>query len=235
MKKTNLFLAFFLLVIPAVIAQSLTGKIENHQAGLPEMEIVLMTFGMDTPVKLGTVDAQGNLNITLPEKLDPDISKENMDMFMGTLPNSFFISCGNPDDFPEELREVAAVKGGYLSLWYNKQWAGTIYPVSNIELQPWMEDQYYMEPVQASFFEIIYVPEAAEMKTSCANMVSLQNEEVNMSYNFDLQLKKGFNLLEYQIEEIHKTNPSETASIPSKVSIRTTNQPDKIIWLVKYF
>ncbi|MEO9023147.1 MAG: hypothetical protein ABI237_01585 [Ginsengibacter sp.] len=53
--------------------------------------------------------------------------------------------------------------------------------------------------------------------------------------NLKISLKKGFNLVEYKIDSIHKTNPEETSSIPVKMKIMNPEDAAEIHWIVKYF
>jgi hypothetical protein len=63
----------------------------------------------------------------------------------------------------------------------------------------------------------------------------LSTENVELANNFNLKLKKGFNLIQYKVDEIHKTEPNETSSIPTKIQITNPLDDKEIKWMVKYF
>jgi hypothetical protein len=92
-----------------------------------------------------------------------------------------------------------------------------------------------MEPVKASFFEILYIDHDLSLTTSCTTTLNLSKENVESLNVFNLKLKKGFNLIQYKIDEIHKTDPNETSSIPVKIQITNPLDDKEIKWMVKYF
>ena len=56
-----------------------------------------------------------------------------------------------------------------------------------------------------------------------------------MAIEFDLQLNKGLNLVQYQLESIYKTDPTIRAAFPIKVKIAAADENPNIIWMAKYF
>ncbi|MEA1787521.1 hypothetical protein U1E44_15575 [Arenibacter sp. GZD96] len=225
----------FLLGITTLFSQEFNSKLHNPQPGLPEMELVILPYGMDYPVKLGTVKPDGGLHFQMPDSKVDFLPKEQLEWTFGDLDFAFEFSCSNQDHFGNNPN-VKAVKGGYIGLWHKGRWAGTIFPLSDENLLPWREDSSYMEPIKASFYEIVYVTEDVTISTTCNTVWNLSNEDINATYSFDLSLKTGYNLVAYHIQEIHKTDPNETASKPSKVLITNVNADfDRIKWVVKYF
>lgn len=224
----------FLMLLVAIWAQAqqFSGKITDYV--LETADVVVFPFGMDFPVKIGTVDKQGNVAINLDAVDLNQIPTDTKDFSLGRVADNFFSNCDNPDGL--QISEgIKAVKCGMPSLWYNNQWAGTFFLVSNEKLQPWIEDRYYMEPVIASFFEILYIDHDLSLATSCNTTFNLSKENVESVNNFNLKLKKGFNLIQYKIDEIHKTDPNETSSIPMKIQITNPLDDEGIKWMVKYF
>jgi hypothetical protein len=67
-----------------------------------------------------------------------------------------------------------------------------------------------------------------------ANGINLENGIAELSYEYDLELKKGFNRVEYSIEDIHVTDPEIMASFPSKVRISNMSHQDKMKWMAEY-
>lgn len=222
----------FMFVAIWAQAQQFSGKINDFV--LESADVVIFPFGMDYPVKLGTVDKQGNVTINMDAVDISQIPADTKDLFLGRVASNFFANCDNPDGL-QISDEIKALKCGMPALWYNNQWAGTFYLVSDEKLQPWIEDRYYMEPVKASFFEILYVDKDLSLTTSCTTTYNLSKGNVELANNFNLKLKKGFNLIQYKIDEIYKTDPDETSSIPSKIQIINPLDDKEIKWMVKYF
>jgi len=213
-------------------AQQFSGKISDFV--LETADVVIFPFGMDFPVKIGTVEKQGKVNISMDAVDLSQIPADTKDLFLGRVADNFFANCDNPDGL-QISDKIKALKCGMPALWYNNQWAGTFCLVSDEKLQPWIEDRYYMEPVKASFFEILYVDHDLSLVTSCTTTLNLTTGNVESANNFNLKLKKGFNLIQYKIDEIHKTDLNETSSLPSKIQITNPQDDKEIKWMVKYF
>ncbi|MDT8347044.1 MAG: hypothetical protein RQ756_04525, partial [Flavobacteriaceae bacterium] len=214
--KSKIFLLALYICISKINAQSFQSKLENHLPGLPEMELVILPYGMDYPVKLGTVKPDGGLHFKIPDSTVDFLPNEQLERTFGDLDFAFEFRCGSQESFGDNPN-AKAIKGGYIGLWHKGRWAGTIFPLSDENLLPWREDSSYMEPIKATFYEIVYVTEDVNIITNCNNIWNLSKEDVNVTYIFNLNLKKGYNLIAYQIQEIYKTDPNETASKPSKV------------------
>ncbi len=230
MKAILLLSCMFLLT--TVQAQQINSTLQGYQ--FRDADLVILPFGMDKPVKIGTIDAQGSLKIDLSDIQLPELSEERKNMYNTDLCFAFSLQCGNPGDFGT-LGTMKSIKGGNIALWIKNKWAGTFYLVSDEALQPWLEDEAYNEAVKGSFWSIIYVEEDARIDLNCTNSFYLESGEAEVHYSYNIELKKGFNWIQYNIEEIYQTNPNEKAPFPSKVMVSNLNDPDSIKLIVKYF
>lgn len=216
-------------------AQTISAKLNNPLPGLPEMDVVILPFGLDYPFKIGVLRKDGTLEINLSNSELNEIPQEQLELFLSNSINeNLSLKCDHSKDLqqPESLK---AQRGGYIGLWYKNRWAGTIFTISDESLMPWLEDEAYMEPVLGSFYEIIYVSEPVEQNTTCTNTWHLKDNKMEAAHTYKFSLQKGFNFLEFQIQEIYKTNPNETSSKPSKVLIKNVDDFSKIKWIAKYF
>ena len=235
MKTLFLFLQlfFFISSFTASGQQSFTGKIENATPDKPAMDIVLFMFGLDNPVKVGTVDEKGNISIDFPEVLPDTIAPETKEIFSTQLPYALFFSC---PDITSVAEGTVVYKGGYFSLSHqNRPWAATLFPVSDIGIIPWLEDRYYQSPIMASFYEVIYCEQNIDLTTLCKESISYTENTIDMEYQYTLRLKKGFNLIEYKIEAIQETGIPDTSPIPSVVTITNADDMDATLWHAKYY
>ncbi|OYX13456.1 MAG: hypothetical protein B7Z16_15630 [Algoriphagus sp. 32-45-6] len=222
-----------LLTCFAAKAQGLTGKVENHPK--KEMDVVLMLFGMDYPITIGKVDPKGQISVNLEGVGIAGIPEKVRSMFMGELIHNFYFSCGDFSAFGE-LGRKPALRQDFLRLTQGDQWSGTVFLVSDEKLRPWLEDSGYSNAVKGSFYEIMYVAEDLAVRTTCTNQIFASEEEmVDVVYDFELKLKKGFNWVEYEILEIHETNPENRASFPSKVKVRDLQDPSAVKWIGLYY
>lgn len=101
---------------------------------------------------------------------------------------------------------------------------------------PWLEDDGYNNAVAGSFYEVLYLNEDLTLDFTCESQIYVdENTNADVTYIFDIALKKGFNWIQYDIEEVYETNPDIRASFPSKVTIRNLQDPAKMKWIGKYY
>ncbi|MGM0946598.1 MAG: hypothetical protein ACQEW9_15585 [Bacteroidota bacterium] len=229
---------FVLILLGCILSatsfsQELSGKVENHPN--KAMDVVLMLFGLDHQITVGKVDKKGELSVNLEGIGTEGIPEDIKSMFMGRLVFNFFFTCGDFSAFGE-VGEKPASRQDYLRFTRDGQWTGTAFLVSDERLRPWLEDSGYQNAVQGSFYEIIYVEEDLIINTTCNNQVFVsEGEMVDVTYDFQLELKKGFNWVEYEIQEVFDTNPEIPASFPSKVKITNLQDPSSIKWIGTYY
>ena len=199
------------------------------------MDLVLMLFGMDFPISIGTVDKKGQFKANLDNLEIDQIPEENRSMSTGPLYFNFYFNCNSSDAFGENAEKLAA-RQDFVRLTKNGDWAGTVFLVSDEGLRPWIEDSGYNNAIKGSFYEVMYSGEDISLKMTCNSSVyAADNEEVETEYNFDIDLKKGFNWVEYSIEEVFETDPNIRASFPSKVNIINLKDPSKMQWIGIYY
>ena len=234
--KTNLSILFCIIFISFAFSQS-QPKLDEYPLGSNETSVVVFFFGMDHPTKIGTISNSGIINFKLPKEL-PKISKELEESFMSELSYTLFSVCDNGQEMISEQENGPSFEAGALSLSTNNNpYAGVIYAVSDKGLMPWVEDPINEEPVLGSYFELIYVAKDFVFSGVCNETQSSMGDDPNMdiAYSFNLNLKSGFNFIEYRIESIHKTDPNVMASFPDKVSVTSVNGIPDCKWVGKYF
>lgn len=235
--KTNLISVTLIFLSFGILqSQNFSSKLDNHQKGLPEMDFIIIPFDISYRVSLGKLNADGVLQVKIPEfseiQLPSNMTNDNMLKFDDLIK----LRCGNESDL-KTSESLRGFKGGYFALWSETKrngWAGSLFAVSNKDLVPWLEDDAYMQPVLGSYFELIYVTEEAEIKTTCENTREIADFTIDMEYEFDLNLKKGYNLIEYEILDIFETNSQDVANKPNKIIVKTPVDFSNIIWTAKY-
>ena len=214
-------------------AQEITGIIKNHEKS--EMDLVLMLFGMDNPISIGTVDKKGQFTANLENASLDNIPEENLSMSIGELYFNFFFNCADNEAFGDNYDKPAA-RQDYVRLTNKGEWAGTAFLVSDESLIPWLEDSGYNNAIKGSFYEVLYVKEDIAVNMVCNNSVyATEEDQVETEYTFNLQLKKGFNWVKYTIGEVYETDPAIRASFPSKVTISNLEDPSKMRWIGRYY
>lgn len=237
MKTKTTSIILMLLSLGVLQSQNFSSKLDNHQKGLPEMDFIIMPFDISYRVSLGTLKTDGTLEVKIPEFTDIQLPSNMTPDNMTKFENLIKFHCGNASDL-KARESLRGFKGGYFALWSKTKrngWAGSVFAVSNKDLVPWLEDDAYMQPVLGSYYELIYVTEEAEIKTTCENTWEIADFTIDMEYQFDLNLKKGYNLIEYEILDIFETNSNDITNKPSKIIVKTPVDFSKIIWTAKYF
>lgn len=231
MKKVS-FLTILVATLISAQAQTFSGKVAGHDKG--EMDVVLTMFGFEKLVKIGTLSADGTLEIDLSEDPTGMLTDEDREFYIDRLVYGFQYVCGNPDDFPEGEPKIAR-DAGFIALWANDTWAGTLFPVTDEKLRLWMEDDGYNDAVEASFYKVLLVTEDVELTKQCNNYDYYDEKDVEVNLDYDIRLKKGLNLVEYQIQSVFKTDPDVRAAFPTKVKMTNHAENPPIIWMANYF
>jgi hypothetical protein len=196
---------------------------------------MVMPFGIENAVAIGTMSKSGDINFDFPKELK-NISKEDQESESSKLWYALFSQCDNGMDMFAAKDNIFSFDTGALSLWTSdNRYVGVIFTVSDENLMPWVEDPAYMEPILASYFELIYVATPFKYQGTCTTTKMLDDGEAKVSYSYNLNLKAGFNFLEYKIESIYKTDPNIMASFPNKVSINSVEGIPNCKWIGKYF
>lgn len=230
--KSSLTL-FFMFCFLWTNAQEISGKIKNHEKS--EMDLVLMLFGMDNPISIGKVDKKGQFTANLDNAKIDGIPEDFLSMSIGPLYFNFHFNCNSSDDFGANAEKPAA-RQDFVRLTKNDDWAGTVFLVSDEGIKSWMEDPGYNNAIKGSFYEVMYVGEDISLNMTCNSSVyASDNEEVETEYSFDIELKKGFNWVEYNVQEVYETDPNIRASFPSKVTISNVKDPSKMLWVGIYY
>ncbi|GGG39898.1 hypothetical protein [Bizionia arctica] len=212
-------------------------KIEDYSLGSLDVNVMVIPFGMENPIKVGTMSKSGDIILDFSKEL-PDISKEEKESDSSKLWYTLFSQCENRFEIVEEKDNIFSFDTGALSLWTSdERYVGVIFTVSDENLVPWIEDPAYMEPIMASYFELIYVAKPFQYKGNCntTRMMEEGEEDVKIDYTYNLNLKAGFNFIEYRIESIYKTDPNIMASFPDKISVTSVEGIPNCKWVGKYF
>tara|TARA_R110000823_G_scaffold223281_2_gene351463 strand:- start:237 stop:959 length:723 start_codon:yes stop_codon:yes gene_type:complete len=240
MKKSLLLI--LLLSFEGIIAQT-QSKVDNYP--LKTSDLVLFSFGMDNPLSIGTISDSGELDFKFPENLN-FITDEMKSNFMSDTAFTLFSKCDNSYDILTEEENSKAVNAGYISLSTKENpYSGLLFMVTDEKLVPWLEAYGDINAVLGSYFELLYMESDFNYQGECISTVTyIENNPVKTVYTYNLQLKAGFNFIEYKIESVkeHKV-PSmyeegvfENVIKPSTIKVLSTQSvPQNTKWIGKYF
>ena len=150
MKKTLLIL--LVVTIQYSFAQS-GGKLENYTLKM-DLNIMAFPYGMKYPIKIGSVSDSGDLFFEIPSKIEIEIPTEEKELYFSDSSNFLFFKC----DEGLGLDDIKVINISTIALFTKEnRYAGILFPVSDKGLIPWLEDRYYMEPIEASFYNLIFM------------------------------------------------------------------------------
>lgn len=228
-KKGLLFL-FILMLFQSAIAQKIrttSPKIENYTKG--DLEIKVAPFGLENPISVGNITADGAIHLSWPEL---DLSKiEGSEFYMTSIQQLIGGSfCKDPSAVITN-ENAKSVQVEFLFLYkYGKQ-VGAIIPSTQ-------KDQEHSKEQLGTTINWFYSDTETNAKANCS-----QKKEWEGSYNFnettayDLQFKKEWNLVSYTLKEIEEwKNGTEQGSLPKTKIVQSLDQiPTNINWHLKYW
>lgn len=203
---------------------SFTSKSEKKISG----DIVVMPFGNGNPIKVGAL-SKGKLSINLNEIRFDEVSRNLIEDHLDDITQRLPFPCENySEDFP---KSELAQSGSFVVLNEGLMVA-EIYPVTDLELGKWLFSSGHESPMRASYFEVIYADFDADIHNVCTNYLE-ESYQPYQVHQFDLKLKKGFNLIEFKIEEIGIPSDEPDFEIPLKTLTTTENlQLENIKWVL---
>lgn len=240
MKKSLLLI--LLLSFEGIIAQT-QSKVDNYP--LKASDLVLFSFGTDNPLSIGTISDSGELDFKFPENLN-FITDEMKSNFMSDTAFTLFSKCDNSYDILTEEENSKAVNAGYISLSTKENpYSGLLFMVTDEKLVPWLEAYGDINAVLGSYFELVYMESDFNYQGECISTVTyIENDPVETVYTYNLQLKAGFNFIEYKIESVkeHKVPSMYEEGVfdniikPSTIKVLSTQSvPQNTKWIGKYF
>jgi len=228
-------LSIVLLFVYAIGQAQTQPKINDYPLGDTDVNIMLMPFGMDHPITIGTMSNDGVINFDFPKELI-NIPKEAKESESSKLWYTLFSNCNNASEMIKEKDNIFSFDTGALSLSTKANpYAGVVITVSDENLMPWIEDPAYNEPIMGSYYELIYVAKPFQYKGNCNSTRMLDEGDAQVSFAYDLNLQTGFNFIEYKIEHIYKTDPNIMASFPDIVTVTSVDGIPNCKWIGKYF
>jgi hypothetical protein len=240
MKKSVLFLMAFAFQISMAQTNPIVG---NYP--LKAMDLVLYSFGMDNPISVGSISDSGEINLNFPKDLN-FMSDEVKSNFMSDVAFTLFSKCNNSFDILSEDENIKAASGGYISLSSKENpYSGLLFMATDENLVPWLESYGDIDAVLGSYFELVYVESDFNYQGDCTSTVTYtENNPVETQYSYDLQLKAGFNFIEYKIDSVtqveipsmYEENVFDKIKKPSKITVTSSQSVmPHTKWIGKYF
>ena len=218
--------------------QTITGSIDEWNRG--EAKIIFVDMFSGYMKELGKIDAEGNLEIPLKEnfletikeamKKEQEKASENRVISLKDLKGTYSCDVGeleyqNADAkltaLPQQLM-VAVTEG-------EKRMLGMLSPVSNPAIAKWLTSYKQESTAKGKYLEWVYLEDEADVKGECYSHGFTNNDVIQQDYHFNLDLKKGWNLVQHEIQETFEDKQGKVH--PKEIEITTiTEVPDDVQW-----
>jgi len=234
--KTYVLLLFFFIYFQPCKAQQTETElpiIENYTKG--ELEIKVTPFGIENPVSVGKVTADGTIHFNW----NSDISSiKDPDFYMSSLKNAVGMTFCNDKEIEQSNEEAKAVDAKELFLYKYGQPVGALYPATQKEIEENIGENRHKRLVLGSTISWAYSDSDVVFNAKCTINYELENvynfKEVT---NYTIQLKEGWNIiLNTLVEKEDWKSGDEIGSLPKTITKTSiTKIPNTINWYLKFW
>lgn len=238
--KIKLFIILLFAFIISSFAQSNFNlksnlKIENYSYG--ELVLKVVPFGLGKEINIGKILKDGTIQFNWP-KIDLK-TIESSSVFMQNIKSSLLgMSYCEDDQIEKNTKECQVVDTQYIYLYQNNKQVGVLFPATEKEIINNEPANIYSQLVKGSSLTWFYSDGTCNFKAECSEKMEWEGK-----YNFvakksyDIQLKKGWNLVEQELLEIEEFKDElGTGYMEKKVSKKSIGDiPKNIKWHIKVF
>ncbi|PKD21467.1 hypothetical protein APR41_00315 [Salegentibacter salinarum] len=231
-------LTCFLFSFNAISQNLIEANVENWEYGTAKIGV--LDFISGSTQEFGSIDENGNLTLELQpgflQKMKEQMEKEQEK---------------SPDDWQASLKTVSGtfpcLSGGLsykngetnlsslprqLVVFKNeKEILGLLMPASNKAVADFFFTFSEKNSDTGKYLEWTYLDEPATVEGTCINttFTKNQNESFKASKNYSLDLKEGWNLIEYHITEVFEDSTGKIFPKTTEIQ-RIENIPSEINW-----
>lgn len=217
------------------IATDAPPHIENYTYG--ELTLKVIPFGLGKEISVGRIKADGNIMFNWPT-INTD-SIENSDAFMVKIKSALLgMSYCRDDKIEENTEDCKVVDSEYIYLFKDNKRVGVLFPATDKAFMDNEPANIYSNLIQGSSLSWFYSNTDGNFKGNCSEELKWEGK-----YNFeeqkiiDVQLKKGWNMVEYTLAEIEEfEDENGKGNLQKKIIQKTVNKiPENIKWHIKTF
>lgn len=236
----RIFLLFLITLTKPCLAQENfnidpSAKIENYNFGTLDLKVV--PFGLGQEIDVGKILADGSIQFNWP-KIDLNTIK-NADIFMGPLKSVLLgMSYCEDDQIKEETENCKVVNTQFIYLYKNDKQVGVLFPATQKELIDNEPANSYGKLVLGSSLSWFLSDSDCTFKANCSERLEWEGKyDFHKENNYKVHLKKGWNIVQYSLEEIenYKDENGEGRMEKKVTQESLENIPDHIQWYVKSF
>lgn len=238
-----LFTILFLFLIPLTnicLAQENfiidpSVKIEDYNYGALDLKVV--PFGLGKEINVGKILADGSIQFSWP-MIDLN-TIENANVFVQPLKTVLMgMSYCEDDQIVEETENSKVVNAEFIYLYKNDKQVGVLLSASQKEVVDNEPSNIYGKLVEGSSISWFYSDSDCVFKAECSEKFEWEGKyDFNKENAYRVHLKKGWNIVQYSLEEIENFKDENGEGRMEKKVLQESleNIPDHIQWYVKSF
>lgn len=174
---------------------------------------------------------------TLIEDAAIKITEEN-DFYLESIKNTVGMTFCNDKQITANSENVKVVDTKQLLLFKNGQQVGFLYPATQQEIRDNVGSNRHSSLVLGSELSWFYSGSDGDFKVTCSvNMKRENTYNFKETTTYNIQLKKGWNIVEHTLlEKQDWKSESSQGSFPKTMSKNSIQKiPENINWYVKYW
>lgn len=234
-------LSFLLIMLlcfstfPLKAQGEISGQIENWNDA--EAKIIFVDIFSGYTRELGKIEKDGTLIIPLEEdfltsikaemKKEQEKAPENSKISLKNVKKSY--SCQNGDlEYQNPEAPITGLPKHLYVVKEEKEMLGLLMPASSKSIAQYVSSGKNAET--GKYLEWVYLDEEAEVKGDCYSHGFTDNATFKEIHHFDLYLKQGWNIVQYEIQETFEDETGKT--YPKEIEWTSVEKiPEDIKWI----
>ncbi|PRX44481.1 hypothetical protein [Salegentibacter salegens] len=228
----------FLFSFNAISQNTIEANVENWEYGTAKIGV--LDFISGSTQKFGSIDKNGNLSIELQpnflQKMKEQMEKEQEKSPEGwkaslkTVSKTF--SCFSGDlTYKNGDTNLSSLPKQLVVFKNEKEILGILMPASNKAIADFFFSNSEENSTTGKYLEWTYLDEPATVKGTCntTTFTQAENESFKAAKTYSLDLKKGWNLIEYHITEVFEDSTGQIYPKTTEIQL-IKNIPSEINW-----
>lgn len=199
-------------------------RIEPYTLG--ERELAIFPFDKSQKITIGKIDSQGFIHFDWPDIKLSDFNTGHNVIEDGGV---FLNMCDETENYEGTLEGVKTLHAGYIYIWNGARPDGIIVPASSSEVNTSLIGANGKNDAAGSYLIWVYANREATYNGTCKVNNFADGDTIQSQKSFDLNLKQGWNLSRFEIEEVFIDKAGYTYPIKTKIST-VDKYPGEIQW-----
>jgi len=211
-------------------------KVENYTYG--ELDLKVDLLGVGKEINVGKINENGTIEFNWPEIDQSAINESSKFMKVKDVILIGMSSYCRDDEIEENTENCLVVDTEYIYLYKGDRIMGILFPATHEDILKNEPANIYENLALGSSISWVYSKETCVFKANCIKRMEWEGKyNFIREKNYDIQLEKGWNMVQYDIIGKEEWNDEfGLASMEKKGSKKTVNKiPENMNWYIKMF